>query len=178
MNSSSLIGVIGVALVGWLGYNNLYVPQERQAQQILAQIAKEQANQHTQAEVAALLQRIERYRARLAQDPDPSALVRDVVTLAQTAGLSVTGLTQEAPQQRDSATRLGVTLQLTGSYHQLGTFVAALERSPRFVRVERVRIARPEQGEEPAAVQMVLSTLYLPPLLATPKAQDATPPSR
>ena len=178
MKTSSVIGVIGVALVGWLGYNNPYVPQQRQAQQLVAHIAQEQANQRTQVEVAEQLQRIERYRARLAQEPDLSSLVRDVVTLAQTAGLQVTSLNQELPQQRGFATRLGVTLQLTASYHQLGAFVAALERSQHLIRIERIRMTRPEQGEDPATIQMVLSTLHLPPLLPPSKAQETKPSSR
>ncbi len=178
MNISNVIGVIGVALVGLLGYNSFYVPQQRQAQQLSAEITQEQANQRTQADVAAQLQRIESRRARLAQEPDPSSLVRDVVTLAQTAGLQVTSLTQEAPQQRESATRLGVALQLTASYHQLGAFVASLEHSKHFIRIERIHITRPEQGEEPATIQMVLSTLHLPPLLAPSKTQRAKASSR
>ena len=176
MKPSSLIGVIGVALVGWLGYNSFYVPQQRRAQQITAQIEQEQANQRAQAEVAAQLQRIERYRLRLAQDPDPSLLVRDVVTLAQTVGLQVTGLVQELPQPRDSATRLGVTLQFTASYHKLGAFVAMLERSKHLIRIERIRVNHADQDEGPPSIQMVLSTLHLPPLLSPSKPSGAKPP--
>ena len=178
MNTSSVIGVIGVALVGWLGYNSFYVPQQRRAQQIVADIAQEQANQRAQVEVAAQLQRVEQYRLRLAQEPDSSLLVRDVVTLTQTAGLQVTSLIQELPKQRDFATRLAVTLQFTASYHQLGAFVAALERSKHFIRIERIRMTRPEQNEDPVAIQMVLSTLHLPPLLPPSTTPDAQPAAR
>lgn len=177
MKASTILGVIGVALAGWLGYNNLYVPQQRQAQELAAQIEQEHANQRAQADVAAQLQRIERYRVRLAQEPDPSSLVRNVVSLAQTAGLQVTSLIQELPQQRDSATRLGVTLQFTASYHQVGAFVAALERSRNFIRIERVRITHSEE-EGPVAIQMNLSTLHLPQLLPSSTPSAAAPPAQ
>ncbi|MBI2104709.1 MAG: type 4a pilus biogenesis protein PilO [Candidatus Omnitrophica bacterium] len=131
---------------------------------IQAQIADEQATQRLQADVAALLRQAEQSRKRLPEEPDPSLLVHDVVALAQQAGVQLTSISRETPQTFRRFTRLAVILQGTASYHQLGAFLDALERSERFLRVERFEISRPtELG--PASVHLSISTLYVPPVL-------------
>lgn len=162
-----LLAGIGVALSALLGYNVIHVPQQEQVRLSQAQVAEEQATQQVQAEVAALLSQVERYRTRLPEEPDPAALVRDVVELAQQSGVQLTSITRgtpETPQGFSDVTRLTVDLAGSASYHQLGAFLDALERSERFLRVERFAISR-ARDQEPTAVQMSVSTLYLPLLL-------------
>ena len=158
-----LLAGIGVALFLLIGYNAVYAPQQKQVRLNQARIAEEQANQQMQAEVAALLNQVERSRKRLPEEPEPSALVRDVVALAEHSGVQLTSLSRETPQEFPQFTRLTVNLQGSASYHQFGAFLDALERSERFLRVERFAISR-AVAERPAAIQVAVSTLYLPPL--------------
>jgi len=160
-----LLAGIGVALSALIGYNVAYVPQQRQVRLIHAQIADEQATQRLQADVAALLGQAEQFRTRLPEEPDPSLVVHEVVALAQAAGVQLASITRETPQTFPQGTRLTVTLQGTASYHQLGALLDALERSERFFRVERFEISRPTEAE-PASVRVVVSTLYVPPLVS------------
>ena len=160
-----LIYGIGIVLSWWIGYNYVHAPQQRQVRLIHTQIAQEQQLQRTQAEVADLLLQIDRYRKRLPEEPDPSWIVRDLVTLAQQAGIQLTSITQEAPQpSAQQLTRVAVAVQFSASYHQLGTFLDAIERSKRFIRVERLNIARVDPAASHAPIQLVLSTMYFPPL--------------
>ena len=158
-----LIGA-SVAISGLVGYNMVYTPQQEQVRLTQAQIAEEQANQEMQAEVSALLRQVERHRTRLPDTPDPSVLLRDVVELAQRSGVQLTNVMRETPQELAKLTVLRVNLQLDATYHQLGAFLDALERSDRFMRVERLRVARVEP-DQPASVNLVVSTLYVPPVL-------------
>ena len=161
-----LLAGIGVALSALLGYNAIYVPHEKQVRVSRAQLAEEQANQAMQAEVAALLAQVERYRARLPEEPDPAVLVRDVVELAQQSGVQLTTIARGAPEaaQGSGSTRLTVNLTGTASYHELGAFLDALERSERFLRVERFEISR-AGNQDVSSVQVSVSTLFLPPPL-------------
>lgn len=168
MKSPWVVYAIGIVLTWWIGYNYVYVPQQRQGRLIQTQIAKEQQHQRTQAEVADVLQRIEHYRKRLPEDADPSWIVRELVPLAQQAGIQLTSITQQPPHTTPQFTRLTVDVQFTASYHQLGTFLDAIERSKRFIRVERVNVARGEPTTQLVPVQLALSTLYLPPLTVKP----------
>ena len=145
----------------------IYVPQREQVRLSRAQAAGEQATQEMQAEVAALLAQVERHRKRLPERPDPSALARDIVELAERSGVQLSSIARGVPEPLHGSpdvTLLTVTLTGTSSYHQLGAFLAALERSERFLRVERFEISRPgDQG--PVSLKMSVSTLYAPPLL-------------
>ena len=148
----------------------IYVPQREQVRLSRAQAAGEQAIQQMQAEAAALLAQVERYRKRLPEEADPSVLARDVVELAERSGVQLTSIARGEPEPlhgSPNVTLLTVTLTGTSSYHQLGAFLDALERSERFLRVERFEINRPgDRG--PVSLKMSVSTLYAPPLLPAP----------
>ena len=164
MKPTVLLVGASIAIGGLVGYNALYTPQQEQVRLTQAQIAEEEANQQMQAEVSALLRQVERYRNRLPEAPDPSVLLRDVMELAQRSGVQLTDVMRETPQELAKFTVLRVNLQLDATYHQLGAFLYALERSDRFMRVERLNVARAEP-EQPASINLVLSTLYVPPVV-------------
>jgi Tfp pilus assembly protein PilO len=155
-----LAGVIGVAIALGVGYHAVYVPHQRQGSLIRTQIAVEQNNQQMQAEVASLLRELDAYRVRLPQEPDPSWLAREVVKLAEEAGVPLLAISQEPPQAHGQFTRLGVTLQISATYHQLGSLLDAIEQSERFIQVERMTVSRAEDGK-PASIDLTLGTLAL-----------------
>jgi Tfp pilus assembly protein PilO len=165
MKEALLLGGIGIASVVLIGYNFVYVPQQNQVKLIQAQVTQEQTNQATQAEVAALLLQVERYRKRLPEEPDPSWLTREVVALAQKSGVQLTFINQEPSQSFEQFTRLAVNLQFHASYHRLGSFIDEIERSEHFIRVEQL-IVSPSEKEDSAAIQLILSTLFVPPVVA------------
>jgi Tfp pilus assembly protein PilO len=165
MKEMFLIGVIGVAIALPLGYNMIYVPQQVQVLSIRRQVAEEQKKQQTESEVALLLQQLQQYRDRLPQEPDPSWLAREVVPLAEKAGVQLATIHQETPQESEQSIRLSITLQFAAPYHRLGAFLDDIERSERFIRVERVRISE-GKADEPPKVEVTLETFYLTPLVS------------
>ena len=166
MKPALLIGVVAVALGGAFGYYNVHVPQQQQVQVIQRQIADEQSSQRTKADIAGLLDEIQQFQHRLPQEPDPSWLVREAVALAEKSGLQLSLITREIPQPNKQLIRLSVALQFTASYHKLGTFLDALERSDAFIRVDRISVS-PSPEKSDAMVQLVLSTVYVPPVVKT-----------
>ncbi len=166
MKPTLLLGVIGVAFVGFLGYYRLNGGQQQQVRLTHTQIAQEQDNQHAQADVASLLHQLEGYRKRLPPEPDPSWLVREVVAVGQPLGLQFTTITQGTPQEFSEFTRLTVTLEFTASYHQLGTFLDQVEHATPFLRVDRIDISSATGRDEAVPVHVNLSTFYLPPIRA------------
>jgi Tfp pilus assembly protein PilO len=166
---SLLLGTVEVALALVLGYNRLYLPQQRESRRLQAQQRDHQAHQQTEDEVAAYFQQIERYRMRLAPDPTPAWLVRELVALAEESGVQVTALNQESPQPFEQFTRLAATIQVKATYHQLGAFLDRVERAERFIRVDRVDI--PQYADEAPTVAVVFSTLYAPSLFPGSGAQ-------
>ena len=172
MKPTMLVGVMAVALSGFVGYHMVYVPQQGRARVIRTQIAARQADQHTRAEAAALLEQLERYRQRLPAEPDPSWLVNEVVALGQKAGVELTTISQDDPQSFQQFTRLSITLQFVATYHQLGQFLDALEQADHFIQVERLELGgsrdAPQGASGAGMVRLVLSTFYVPPVSMTP----------
>jgi hypothetical protein len=157
--------MIGVAVIGLFGYHNIRARQQRLLGVIRHQIAQEEVNQQAQAEVAALFLQIEEYRQRLPPGPDPSWLVREAVAISEQAGISLAVINQEPPTPiPPHLTRVAVNLQFRASYHRLGEFLDLLERSRRFIRVERVDFAPPTGQDDTGegAVRLVLSTVFVP----------------
>ena len=159
-----IVLAIVVATACGIGYYAIHVPAQNEVRLIQTQIAEEQTSQGTKGDVAALLAHIERYRARLPEEVDPSWLAQEVVARAQKIGVQLTSITQDAPQQLDQYTRLAVNLQLTASYHQLGAFLDEVESSPYFIRVERLSVDRSD-ADERGSVQVTFSTVVSPPLV-------------
>ena len=169
MKPTLLLGTIIVAFAGFFGYYGVYLPQQAARAQVPLALQKEWSDQRAQADVASLLQRIEEYRRRLAPDSDASLLVNQVVSLANVAGVQLTRIVPESPRDVGGVTRLGVDLQFTSSYHQLGSFLDQIERAPTFIRVDRVEFSdaggfNPSgQPSTQRPIHVVLSTLYVPP---------------
>ena len=168
MKPMLLIGAIGVvALVSGVGYNTLYKPQQKRAESIHAQIEKELLRQRTVTDVAAWFQQLERSRTRLSPEPDPGWLVREVVGIAQQgkAGVQLTSITQDTPQDAGGFTRLAISVKVAASYHSLGTFLDELERAEHFIRVDQFEIHPSSDGHSVPTTDLVLSTMYVPPAL-------------
>lgn len=164
MNPSLLLAGIGVAVTGLIGYNAVHKPQQRQLGLVRTQVMEEQTRQQAAMGVAELLHQIEQYRKRLPEEPDPSWLVRQVVALAEQSGVQLTTISQEPPQRFEQFTRLAVRVQITATYHQLGTFLDHIERAPQYLRVEQLEVSRSRSGQaggQPETVHLMLSTLYV-----------------
>ena len=170
MKPTLLVAVIGVALGGFIGYHTVYAPKQEQARLIAVQADRRQADQQTQDDTATLLQHIEQYRKRLPSEPEPSWLVQEVVALGRRLGMEFTTIAPELPQETPQSVRLSVTLHFDATYHELGTFLDAIERSDAFIRVEHFDLSnqqdvRRDRDDRKASVQLVVSTVYFPPVL-------------
>lgn len=175
-----LLGAIIVAFAGFFGYHTVYRPQQAKLAEYPRVLEREQADYQTQADVAALVERIESYRRRLPPEANTTWLVNEVVSVANDAGVQVTRIVPEPPRDLQGVTRLGVSLQASASYHQLGAFLDRIERAPVFIRVDRVDLSgASETASSPErTVQIVLSTLYLPPLTLPDTHAQAAPLAR
>ena len=169
MNPSVLLAGFGLAITSLIGYNFVHKPQQRQLGLVRTAIVAEQAKQQTLSAIASSLRQMEQYRARLPEEPDPSWLVRHVLSVAEQSGVELTSISQEPLQRFEQYTRLAVRLQVTASYHHLGTFLGRLEQSPVFVRVDDLDVSqsRTSSNRSPAPdISLTLSTFYVPPSTA------------
>ena len=173
MKETLVAGTIIVALTGFFGYHGIYGRQQAERARLLMELQAEQETQRAAADVAQVLQQIERFRERLSPTNDTSWLLNEVVKIADDAGVQPARIAPETPKALGPFTHLAVSLQFAASYHQLGSFLDQVERGTPFIRVESLRVSQAQSsGSEGAraAVTLVLSTLYaaspLPPVEA------------
>ena len=157
-----LLAMVGLALTSLIGYHAIHARSQEQIRLIKAQIAQEQSNQHAQSDVSRLLRQIEEYRKRLPSAPDASWLVREVVALGQEIGVEPTSISEEFPKSVEDFTRLAVTIEFSGTYHQLGLFLDRLENAPAFIHVDGVDISQARGEASGMPIRLQLSTLYVP----------------
>ena len=163
MTALKLLVGIEVLIAVVIGYRGIYAPQQRQVHALTERRTTETQFRQSAEEVAALVQQIERYRARLPQAPDPSWLVQELLDQARTAQIELTSITKDSSQPIGAATRLGVTVRFEASYHHLGRFLEAIERSEKFLRVEHVQVGRADPRGGPVTITLTCSTLVIPP---------------
>lgn len=167
MNMTVLIGLIGVALGGVLGYYKVYVPKLDEVRVIGHQAVQAQDDQRAREELATLLKHIERYRKHLAPEPEPSWLAREVVAIARKAGLELSVLNPSRGTAVFPVTPLSVELQFSASYHTLGMFLDDLEQSEYYLQVERLDIGGTGDADGQASVTLRISTFYVSTVLGT-----------
>lgn len=162
MKAPLLTGVVAIAVAVPLGYN-IHRHAQAQLRAIRQRIAQEQMLQRTQTEIGATLEQVERYRKRLPSEPNTSWLVNEIVTLTEQANLQLSTITQTPPQVFPQFTRLAIEIELSASYHQLGTFLDRLERAEQFIQVEHLEMLSGNEKDGNVRIRLMLSTIYLPP---------------
>ena len=170
MKPAVLIVATGVVASALIGYNAVYAPQERQVRVIEATISQERVNQATRADVATLLTSVEQYRKRLPREPSPSWIVHEAVTLSHQAGVQLATISQAAAQPYEQFTRLSVDIHFRASYHQLGSFLDAIENASSFLFVDHLEILESHDSGDQATMHLALGTLYVPPLRGEPSS--------
>ena len=163
---------VGLVLAYLIGYNQIYGRQHKQLLLLHSQLTQEQANQSLQKETETLFKRLDGYRAKLPAEPDPSWLVREAMSASDRAGFTVDSIQPDTPHEDKLATRLSVNLAFQASYHQLGTFLDALERSDHFIRVEQLSVSWDPADKGQSKVQLTLGTVALPPLSVSASASN------
>ena len=170
-----LIGLLAV-LVLWVYYAYILAPPVQRVWQMGGEVRAlrgqlrdvEQAivqepqlrQQHRQ-----LAGEVEKLRTALPSEEELPAVIERLSGLASQTGVKLQLITPSPPASGPALYKeIPIDIEALAGFHQLGTFLDILERSDRFMRVERLRVARQDRGR-PAAVQLVISTIYVPPVV-------------
>ena len=165
MKPSMVSAVLVLCIAGYFGYNVIYLRNRQQLDLLQAQLAEQQETQNVRVQVAQSLKQIEQFRKRLPPQAETEWLVSQINRLAQSAGVQFASINPQPPKPVQEFTWLSVTVQFTGSYHQLGQFVSTIENAEPFLRIDGLEISPPRQGAA-IEVRMTVSTLCVPALVA------------
>ena len=127
-------------------------------------------------EVSDLQQRLDSLRPILPEEKDAADLLRRVHTLAVQSNLTIRGFKPQAIATRELHAEWPISLELEGTYHNLGAFLDRVSKVPRIINVSGLAIAGKTESSATVAVTCTATTFVLleaPPANAAKTAKNA-----
>lgn len=161
-----LLLVFGLVLGGgyWFFVKDLYGTVERaeQTEQELRDEYEDKAHQVANLDVykAQMEEMEETFGAlvrQLPSDTEVPGLLEDITNTALGSGLSMREFALQDEIERDFYVELPINIQVSGTYHELATFVSNVAGLPRIVTLHDFTISRDGDGEE-LSMEMVART--------------------
>jgi type IV pilus assembly protein PilO len=126
-------------------------------------------------EVAELQARLEGLKPILPEEKDAADLLRRVNTLAVQSNLTIRGFRPQAIATRQMHAEWPITLELEGTYHNLGLFLDRVSKFPRIINVGALDIRSKQQPGPNATIEVTCTatTFVLLDAAAKPGAPGA-----
>lgn len=154
------VGILAglLALIGGLFFYFMYLPQQQQLQREQDRLAQVQREYNENKAIADNLETFqaevdrlnERFEIALRQLPDTSEIDQiliDLPNLAREEELTVRTFRPGSDQQQDFYARVPLTLELTGSYHQIARFFEKVGRLDRIINIGNIALS-PSRGDD------------------------------
>src|SRR5690606_24496961 len=104
--------------------------------------------------------------SQLPSDTEVPALLKDITNKFVESGLEVKSIKLEKEQTKECYVELPISIEVTGSYHDFGTFVSGIANLPRIVTLHNFKIApaaKDKNGESsPGVLSMSISAKTYP----------------
>jgi type IV pilus assembly protein PilO len=154
--------------------------RQRELGAMQAEIARGQAQERRlpefRAEVADLETRLEALKAVLPEQKDVGELLRRIQTLATQSSLTIRGFKPQAVAVKQQHAEWPISLQLEGSYHDLGTFFDRVSRLPRIINITGIEIkARTDRAVDAPLGSVAANCTVTTFVLSDPAAAPAAP---
>jgi type IV pilus assembly protein PilO len=129
-----------------------------------------------QREVTELKARLESLRPILPEEKDAADLLRRVHTLAVQSNLVIRGFRPQEIKTRDMHAEWPISLELEGTYHNLGMFLDRVSKFPRIINVSDLVIVGKTEPQPDATIAVTCTAttfVLLEPSATAP--EDPTP---
>ncbi|MEO9525026.1 type 4a pilus biogenesis protein PilO [Marinobacter alexandrii] len=160
--------IVGLIVGGgyWFFIKDQYMKLEQvdKAEQDLRQKYEQKAYQVANLEVfkAQMAEMEETFGALVRQLPSETevpGLLEDITNTALGSGLSLQEVKLQSEQRRDFYAELPINIRVSGSYHELASFVSSVASLPRIVTLHDLRI-EPTDGDGERLNMQVLARTY------------------
>ena len=123
-------------------------------------------------EVAELQTRLESLKPILPEEKDAADLLRRVNTLAAQSNLTIRGFRPQAIATQKMHAEWPITLELEGSYHNLGLFLDRVSKFPRIINVGGLDIKSKAQASAAETIEVTCTATTF--VLIEPQPEPAT----
>ncbi len=147
-NKSIIVSAIVVLVTLAVGAFLIFVPFLNNRKSLRANILNERDRNALLGTVRALDKHLKVYEDRVPDGRGISWLLNEVSNMAAKEKIEVSSIKPGSPEDRGPYTKLYVTLDTISDYHQLGKFIASVESSGKFLRVEDIKVKRLDLGED------------------------------
>ena len=187
-----VLGVVGVAVLGALGYFFVISPVQARIDELVkkrTQVAGEVNVARAQVaelerfrrEIAELEKRLALLKDRLPSEKETPTLYRALSTAAEQAGLGVALFQPKEAHPKDVVNEIPIIVTAQGSYHQLAKFFERVAGLPRVVTVNDFKMTGLGRARDSMKADLSMATYMYrgtpPPPPAKPGAPPAAPPA-
>ena len=137
-----------IAAVLVIGVTFIYMPFTDKNKSLRAEILKERDKNVLIGKIRALSKYLKVYDKRIVEAGGVSWLLGEVSNMASKEHIEVSSIKPGNPEDYGVYTKLFVIVDIASAYNQLGKFVAAVESSEKFLKVESVNIKRMDLDEK------------------------------
>ncbi len=132
---------------------------ERELKQTYEQKAYQVANLEVfKAQMAEMKETFGALVRQLPSETEVPGLLEDITNTALGSGLSLKEVTLQPEQQRDFYSELPIDIRVSGSYHELASFVSSVASLPRIVTLHDLTIKPTGEDGEQLDMQVVART--------------------
>jgi type IV pilus assembly protein PilO len=124
-------------------------------------------------QVAQLEKRLEELRAVLPEQKDYADILRRVQTLATQSNLTIRGFKPKAVETKQLHEEWPITLELDGTYHNLGLFFDRISKFPRIINVNSLKIKAKDKPEPNSTIDAECTAMTF--VLIDPTAAATAP---
>jgi type IV pilus assembly protein PilO len=127
-------------------------------------------------EVAELQARLDGLRPILPEEKDAADLLRRVNTLAVQSNLTIRGFRPQATSTKAMHAEWPISLELEGTYHNLGVFLDRVSKFPRIINVSAIALSSKTQAQPNATIEITCTATTF--VLLEPGKGTAKPPTK
>lgn len=184
-----LVSVLPSIAIAALVVIFLILPKHKEIQRLNGEITKQEneiaIDQVKAARLSTLKvenekkkRRLDELKLQLPEEKEVSTLLKQVSDLGIKAGLKIVSWKPETRREHSSGTiyEIPVAVEMSGSYHSLGTFFSSLTKLSRIVNISDIRIGEPHPQRKEAIDRITFRATTFSALSEEELAQKARQP--
>ncbi|MFA5388253.1 MAG: type 4a pilus biogenesis protein PilO [Candidatus Omnitrophota bacterium] len=141
-NKLVIFNVVMIAAALTVSIVFIYMPFSERNKSIRTDILKERDRNVLIGKIKALGKHLKVYDKRIHQGTGVSWLLGEISGMASKENIEISSIKPGNPEDYGLYTKLFVIVDITSNYNQFGRFIAAIESSEKFMKVESVNVKR------------------------------------
>lgn len=148
VNKLVIASALIIVLTAAIGVVFIYMPFSSKNKSLRKDILNERDKNILIGTIKGLSKHLKVYDKRIPEYGGVSWLLGEVSNIASKERIEVSSITPGNPEDYGLYTKLFVTVDAVSSYNQLGKFIAGIESSEKFIKVENINIRRLDLDEK------------------------------